>query len=68
MPNIRPLETLHNSLSLHQITDFAETIIKMDGLGTYATDTTTSATLSTFSTGGSLVDSATESTIQPESS
>jgi len=68
VPNIRPLETLHNSLSLHQITDFAETIIKMDGLGTYATDTTTSATLSTFSTGGSLVDSATESTIQPESS
>ena len=29
MPNIRPLETLHNSLSLNQITEFFDKIIKV---------------------------------------
>ena len=48
VPNIRPLETLHNSLSLNQITDFFDniiqasidsfdltfyTLLQMDGLG-----------------------------------
>jgi inositol hexakisphosphate/diphosphoinositol-pentakisphosphate kinase len=33
VPNIRPLETLHNSLSLNQITEFFDKIIRMDGLG-----------------------------------
>ena len=28
VPNIRPLETLHNSLSLNQITDFFDNIIQ----------------------------------------
>ena len=29
VPNIRPLETLHNSLSLNQITDFFDEIIRV---------------------------------------
>ena len=29
VPNIRPLETLHNSLSLNQITEFFDKIIKV---------------------------------------
>ena len=30
VPNIRPLETLHNSLSLNQITEFFDKIIRVN--------------------------------------
>jgi len=36
VPNIRPLETLHNSLNLNQITDFFDNIIKADLVGCYS--------------------------------
>ncbi|CBY22910.1 unnamed protein product [Oikopleura dioica] len=38
VPNIRPLETLHNSLSLQQFTTFSEKILKMEGLSSQVRD------------------------------